>query len=125
MTSTFEDHPHPATIQIPTGAANGEKFQVPSTVTRMEGKRLILETRERIGMSTPVSVEYNDAMFLGEVMVCKPNSDGNYRVEVFVEQILTGLQSLIALRAGLLGDGQTSPMQVMTSVSMPQQIRRN
>ena len=55
-------------------------------------------------MSTPVSVEYNDALFLGEVMLCKVGSDGVFRVEIFVEQILTGLQSLMALRAGLLGD---------------------
>ena len=70
----------------------------------MEGKRLFVESPERISMSTPVSVEYNDAMFLGEVVLCKPTGDGNYRVEIFVEQILTGLQSLMALRAGLLGD---------------------
>jgi hypothetical protein len=106
VSSTFDDHPHPATIQIPTGEPNGAKLQVPSTFSGMEGKRLILETGERIGMSTPVSVEYNDALFLGEVMLCKPAADGNYRVEIFVEQILTGLQSLIALRAGLLGDIQ-------------------
>jgi hypothetical protein len=108
VNSTFEDHPHPATIQIPTGEPNGAKLQVASTFSAMEGKRLILEAPERISMSTPVSVEYNDAMFLGEVMLCKPIADGNYRVEIFVEQILTGLQSLMALRAGLLGDVQAA-----------------
>jgi hypothetical protein len=102
--SSFDDHPHPATIQISTGAANGAKLQLPSTFTGMDGKRLVLESPERISLATPVSVEYNDAMFLGEVMLCKANGDGNYRVEIYVEQILTGLQSLIALRAGLLGD---------------------
>ncbi len=104
MTSTFDDHPNPATIQVPTGKANGAKLLVPATVTGMEGKRLMLQSAERIGMSIPVSVEYNDAMFLGEVMLCKADTDGNFRVEIFVEQILTGLQSLIKLRAGLLGD---------------------
>lgn len=104
MISSFDDHPHPATIQIPTGEPNGAKLNVPSTFTGMEGKRLILESPERIGLATPVSVEYNDAMFLGEVMLCRAAADGTYRVEIFVEQILTGLQSLIALRAGLLGD---------------------
>jgi hypothetical protein len=108
VTSTFDDHPHPATIQIPTGEANGSKLHVPSTFTGMEGKRLVLEAPERITMSTPVSVEYNDAMFLGEVMLCKQMADGNYRVEIFVEQILTGLQSLLALRAGLLGETQAA-----------------
>ncbi len=120
MNSTFDDHPHPATIQIPTGEPNGAKLNVPSTFTAMEGKRLILEAAERIGMSTPVSVEYNDAMFLGEVMLCKPIAEGNYRVEIFVEQILTGLQSLMALRAGLLGDGQAAVApRSMVQVNLP------
>jgi hypothetical protein len=119
VTSTFDDHPHPATIQIPTGEANGAKLNVPSTFAGMEGKRLILESAERISMSTPVSVEYNDALFLGEVMMCKQISEGNYRVEIFVEQILTGLQSLIALRAGLLGDGQAvAPARAFAPISM-------
>ena len=118
MTSTFDDHPHPATIQIPTGNANGEKLHVPSTVLGMEGKRLILDSPDRISMSTPVSVEYNDAMFLGEVMLCKATEAGGYRVEIFVEQILTGLQSLIALRAGLLGDAAVKQGSLAT-VNMP------
>jgi hypothetical protein len=96
-------------IQIPTGEANGAKLQVAATFAGMDGKRLILESTERISLSTPVSVEYNDAMFLGEVTLCKASDDGNYHVEIFVEQILTGLQSLIALRAGLLGDAAAKP----------------
>jgi len=118
VSSTFDDHPHPATIQIPTGEPNGAKLQVPSTFSGMEGKRLILEAGERVGLSTPVSVEYNDALFLGEVMLCKPTSEGNYRVEIFVEQILTGLQSLIALRAGLLGDLQNGNQAAATPRAM-------
>ncbi len=126
MTSTFDDHPHPATIQIPTGEANGAKLHVPSTFSGMEGKRLILEAPERITMSTPVSVEYNDAMFLGEVMLCKATANGNYRVEIFVEQILTGLQSLIALRAGLLGDMQNAPPpRALVPVNRSAQSQRN
>ena len=124
MTSTFDDHPHPATIQIPTGEANGAKMSVPSTVTGMEGKRLILETPERISMSTPVSVEYNDAMFLGEVMLCKAMGDGYFQVEIFVEQILTGLQSLMKLRDGLMslsGDSHGAPARAYVPLNMPAQ----
>jgi len=109
VTSTFDDHPHPATIQISTGEANAAKLHVSATFSGMEGKRLTLEATERISLSTPVSVEYNDAMFMGEVILCTPTENGNYQVQIFVEQILTGLQSLIALRAGLLGDAQPAP----------------
>ncbi len=117
MTSTFEDHPHPATIQIPTGEANGAKLSVLATVVGMEGKRLILESPERISMSTPVSVEYNDAMFLGEVMICRAMEAGLFRVEIFVEQILTGLQSLMKLRDGLLAG--TEPQKVPERAMVP------
>jgi hypothetical protein len=75
----------------------------------MEGKRLLLESPERLGISTVVSVEYNDALFLGDVMNCRGASDGVWLVEIKVQQILTGLQSLMALRAGLLGDGVPAP----------------
>lgn len=120
MISTFNDHPQPAIIQIPTGEANGEKLQIASSVTGMDGKRLIMQSCERISMSTPVSVEYNDAMFLGEVMLCKATADGHYHVEIFVEQILTGLQSLMALRTGLLGEtAATSRPKAVVPASAP------
>jgi hypothetical protein len=108
VSSTFEDYPNlPAMIQISSGEPNGSKIQIPCAFSAMDGKRLILEAPERISMSTPVSVEYNDAMFLGEVILCKSDLPGSYRVEIYVEQILTGLQSLMALRVGLLGASQT------------------
>jgi hypothetical protein len=129
VTSAFDDYPHPATIQIPTGEANGAKLSVSATFMGMEGKRLILESSERIPLSTALSVEYNDAMFLGEVMLCKASGDGYFRVEIFVEQILTGLQSLMNLRDGLLslaaGDSQKAAETTRTllPVSVPARNR--
>jgi hypothetical protein len=76
-------------------------------------------------MSSPVSVEYNDAMFLGEVIICQPAGDGNYRVEIRVEQILTGLQSLIALRAGLLGSAAPVTPSGFVPVGVPVQRQSN
>lgn len=63
-----------------------------------------------------MSVEYNDAMFLGEITLCRQTAEGDYKVEIFVEQILTGLQSLIALRAGLLGDTAAEKARAMAPV---------
>lgn len=82
---------------------------MPCTVQGMQGKRLLLEAGQRLSTSAAVSIEYNDAMFLGEVIVCSSNEEGSWHVEVKVEQILTGLQSLVGLRSRLLGESVSSP----------------
>ncbi len=109
MTTTFGDHPHSAVIQVPTGDADGSKHQIPCTFESIQGKRLVLESPECLGISTAISVEYNDAMFLGEVIGCRRESEDTWQMVVNVEQILTGLQSLMALRAGLLGTDGPQP----------------
>ena len=119
MTTTFGDHPHSAIIQVPTGDASGSKYQIPCTFEGLEGKRLVLESPERLGISTPISVEYNDAMFLGEVIACRRANGDTWHMEVKVEQILTGLQSLMALRAGLLGDSAAQPSPFAPAGSVP------
>ena len=103
--TTFGEIPNSAIIQVPTGDANGAKRRIPCTFESMDGKRLSLEAEERVSMSAVVSVEYNDTLFLGEVISCRRESGDGWRLDIKVEQMLTGLQSLIALRAGLLGEG--------------------
>ncbi|HEY3939286.1 MAG TPA: hypothetical protein VGL97_17780 [Bryobacteraceae bacterium] len=110
MTTTFGDHPHSAVLQVPTGEANGSKYQIACTFEGMQDKRLTLEAPERLGVSSVVSVEYNDTMFLGEVLACRRATTPDiWQIEIKVEQILTGLQSLMALRAGLLGESVVHP----------------
>ena len=84
----------------------------------MQGKRLILEVSEPLPASAAVTVEYNDALFLGEVLICR-ETNGLCKVEIKVEQILTGLQSLIALRSRLLGENtlQSRRMEPVEAVS--------
>ena len=79
----------------------------------LEGKRLTVEAAEPIAVSSVISVEYEDSMFLGEVIACTQNEDG-YHLEIKVEQILNGLQSLMALRARLLSEGATQPQSTQT-----------
>jgi hypothetical protein len=100
--NTFRDLPNSATIQIST--ANGARQSVPCCFDGLDGKRLNLTSRERITSCTAVSVEYDDAMFLGEVLACTHNVDDSWHLEIKVEQVLTGLQSLMNLRARLLGE---------------------
>ena len=109
MTTGFENVSKAATIQVAGDARDGSKQSIPCTFNGMQGKRLMLETNRRLASSTTVSVEYNDAMFLGEVIACTPGNGDTWKVEVKVEQILTGLQSLMALRSRLLDDSVASP----------------
>ncbi|HEX4807416.1 MAG TPA: hypothetical protein VH325_00710 [Bryobacteraceae bacterium] len=59
---------------------------------------------EAIAMSSVISVQCEDAMFLGEVASCVGEGEGRWRAEVRVEQILSGLAGLMSLRARLLGE---------------------
>jgi hypothetical protein len=90
--------PQSATIKF---SLEGSSQAISCLYEKMQGKRLILEASAQLPMSTAVTVEYNDALFLGEIVVCTKIS-GLWKVEIDVEQILTGLQSLIALRSRLL-----------------------
>ena len=104
VTTSFGDQSQSAILKIPSGEPNGAKHEIPCSFEGMDGKTLKLEAPERISISAPVSVEYSDAMFLGEVVGCQRGSGGGWELQIKVDQILTGLQSLCALRAQLLGE---------------------
>lgn len=67
----------------------------------MRGRRLLIDSEEQVPLSLAVSVEVDDSMFLGEVVTCT-KSDDHCIIELKIEQILTGLHSLMALRNQLL-----------------------
>ena len=101
MTTSYSENSRSGLLQISTGAANGAKRAVPCTVGRMERSRLSIEAKESLPASTALTVEFNDALFLGEVVSCTAASHG-WKLEIRVEQVLTGLESLVALRSRLL-----------------------
>jgi hypothetical protein len=105
VNSSFDQNIQPAILNLPALDSHGQKQSVPCLLHGMEGKRLMLETQERPPISAAVSVEYNDALFLGEVIRSAPEKNGYWRTEIKVEQILNGLQSLMNLRSHLLGEG--------------------
>ena len=105
MTTSFSDDPEPAIIQIASGGESGTKRRIACRFHGAQGQRIILETTEPIGVSSVISVEHDDVLFLGEVVSCRGASGPTWNLEVNVEQILTGLQSLMALRERLLGEG--------------------
>lgn len=110
--NTFADLPNHATLQI-AGDRPGEKQQIPCQFDGVNGKRLSLMASQRLPVSTALTVEYNDAMFLGEVIACTQDVRSNWHIEMKIEQILTGLQSLMNLRANLLGEPVPSALRMM------------
>jgi hypothetical protein len=102
---TFSDTPNAATIQVASLNDPHVRQNISCCFQGMEGKRLSLVSPSRLAPYTAISVEYNDTMFLGEVVACTQDCAEAWHIEVKVEQILTGLQSLIMLRARLLGEG--------------------
>ena len=94
------------TIQIP--GTHGSRREIPCSLDKFENNRLLLSTTERVSTATLISVKRDDALLLGEVVTCSPANEASWKLEVRVEQILSGLQSLVALRARLLGEGLPS-----------------
>lgn len=71
----------------------------------MRDKRLFVEVNEPIPISTVISVQHEDVLFLGEIVATRLASGPAWNIEIKLEQILTGLQSLMALRARLIEEG--------------------
>lgn len=82
---------------------DGCKCSIACTVHGIQGKRLAVDAAESVPVSTALSVECDDTLFLGEVVSCS-HSDVGWKIEIKIEQILSGLQSLMALREALLSE---------------------
>jgi len=113
VSTSFDDYPQPATILVPSPSGNGAKRSISCAFHGMEGRRLILEAGEPLSPSTALSIEHEDNLFLGEVVACAAQSPGLYRMEIKIEQILTGLHNLMALRARLLGEAVPQTLGLM------------
>lgn len=87
-------------------------MDAPCRVLSFRGNRLSLLTDRDIPLCVPLTVEHDDGLYLGEVVkscVPPPNAAVSpnhtaYHIEVLIEQVLSGLQSLVALRARLLDE---------------------
>jgi hypothetical protein len=73
------------------------------TFQSFEHKRLLFTAGHWFPISSIVSLEYNDVLFVGEVLVCTRESDHSWTVLVQVQHLLNGLQSLLHWREQLLG----------------------
>jgi hypothetical protein len=90
-----------ARLEILPEYGTGERRSIPIVFQTFANKCLTLSTNEALGLSTAVGLEYNDVLFVGEVVRCTAGVGDHWRVEIKVEQTLSGLQSLLILRAEL------------------------
>ena len=105
MSKIYNQDQPSAVLNLPDAGQNGQKQRIPCTFGLLEGKRLVLQTEIRLAGGAAVSVEYEDSMFLGEVVSCVPLESGCWQLDLRIAQVLTGLQSLFVLRSRLLGEG--------------------
>lgn len=89
------------TLEIQPAHGTGERRSLPIVFQTFANKCLTLSTSEALGLSTTVGLEYNDVLFVGEVIRCTAGVGDQWQVEIKVAQTLTGLHSLLMLRAEL------------------------
>jgi hypothetical protein len=94
---------------MPSNAA-GERREIPALFESFSARRLTICAGEALAVSSAISVRCGDAMFLGEVAACKGVGETKWLLQIRVEQILSGLESLMSLRARLLDEPAPQPV---------------
>lgn len=92
-------HPRFATLKS-LSLADGS---VPCLIGEKQGNRLLIETQSAVTPFTTATVQFDDALFLGEIISARSEGE-TFTLEIKIEQVLSGLQSLMALRTRLLGN---------------------
>jgi hypothetical protein len=95
------DSPNLATVEILSENSSGERRRILGMFHAFADDRLTLITDERLAAFTALGVEYNDVLFLGEVIRSSPRADNEWTIDIKIAQILTGLENLMILRAEL------------------------
>jgi len=108
-----------AVIQMASSELDGTKRRIPCSFRKFENKQLVLESDESLPFGCAISVEYNDALFLGEI-IGAARLNGTWDIRVQVGSVLTGLESLMILRDRLLGESvRISPVETPEGVLAP------
>ncbi len=119
VTSIFDPSAQTALLNLPSTGSGSPKRSITCLFGGVEGKRLFLECQEKPPVSAALSVEYGDALFLGEVIHLVCRSGNSWQAEIRVEQVLSGLQSLMALRSRLLGENVRATVRPSISCPVP------
>ena len=98
MSSNLFDRPETATIEII--GMDKPSYGVFGALTH---RHLTIIAGERITLSTAVSIEHRNNLWMGDVCSCEQLDEGCFEIGITVAHKLTGLDSLMRLRAELLG----------------------
>ena len=95
--------PFRSTIKLLSTAESGADRSLSGQFQSFKHKRLIFTGHQWLPVSSAVSLEYDDVLFVGEVLACQGEAYNTWKVLVQVQQQLNGLESLLHLRQQLLG----------------------
>ncbi|HSU57817.1 MAG TPA: hypothetical protein VLI55_00775 [Bryobacteraceae bacterium] len=93
-------------VNVETVLPDGNRRAVRGIFRGFRGDWLSICTAERIALSTAAAVQYNNALFIGEVLACR-EMDAAWIIRIKVKRMLTNLQSLMRLRSALLRINQS------------------
>jgi hypothetical protein len=97
------ESPNLATVEIVPENGSGERRRIPGIFHAFASRCVKLIASERLAHRTVIGIECNDILFIGEVVGCTPGDENQdqWEIDVKVAQTLTGLESLMILRAQL------------------------
>jgi hypothetical protein len=90
-----------AIIELLPANGSSERGRIPGIIHAFAHQWLTLITKERLATSTAVGIEHNDVLFMGDVVRSLPWGSDDWAVDIKVAKTLTGLESLMSLRAQL------------------------
>ena len=85
---------------------------LPATLVALSGKNACLQIDRHLPVASPVKIEIDDALLLGEVVSSAPAAGGWVQIGVALEHVLEHTRQLAALAKRLLGETMPAEMEV-------------
>jgi hypothetical protein len=96
-----------ATVRV-LGDTSAAAAPFEATVVQLEGKRLLLRCTTAIPAATPVRIDVDGALLLGEV-VCSGSAPDEVTLSVAVQQAIPCVSSIVKLVQGIFGNPSVAP----------------
>lgn len=93
----------PADMPVTVTVLGSNADPLSGIALNQSGTGLLVSVGEPVGCGTPVRIEGNDMLLLGEVCRCE-KSGQDYRLAVKIRHCLSGMKELDRLNRALLGD---------------------